>query len=44
MSRESGDRPPPERYPANNFALGASAMLGLVLLISVFYVTGVIKP
>jgi hypothetical protein len=31
-------------YPQNNFAFGAAALVGLIALIVVLYVTGVLKP
>ena len=41
---KAADRQVQESYPANNFAVGASALIGLVALIIVLYVTGVIHP
>ena len=38
------DRQIRESYPTNNFAAGATALLGLVALIVVLYVTGVLHP
>jgi hypothetical protein len=31
-------------YPQNNFAFGAAALVGLIALIVVLYMTGVLKP